>query len=448
MGTVTNAERARQAVAAGAEYLVTPNVSAAVADIARAHGIYLCMGGLTPSELVAARELGADLLKVFPLPPVGGPAYLAVIRGPLGDLGPMLAGGGFGVDEIPAYRAAGAVAFGLGAQLLAPDPNDEAASAEKIRRALAHARGALDREERFTKGIRSMADSRDVRTQQLLFDRTPEIFATDSAGAFAFPLALDGKGGVDTEPYDEIRFVFSVWHPSGQKVDRPRSRLPRAPGLVRPRRRALDEARRDRAGRRRRTARGETLRRLDRAADHGRPERLRARRQRFRAALAASDPRERLPRGLTAAARASMRRLAAPRPPRAARRVQDRPAGPRRTGRSRLDRAARDRARDRAHAESGRAGDARLARPDRAGRDRHHPRQRTRPPLALRLRPDDARGRHRPRHPRGARPGDRPRPDRRRGARQLRHRRRATASSPIAAPAGFPPPRARASPRR
>jgi 2-dehydro-3-deoxyphosphogluconate aldolase/(4S)-4-hydroxy-2-oxoglutarate aldolase len=138
MGTVTTPARAREAVAAGAEFLVTPNVSAAVADVARAHSIYLCMGALTPSELVAAHELGADLLKVFPLPPVGGPAYLSVVRGPLGDLGPMLAGGGFGVDEIPAYRAAGAVAFGLGAQLFG---DGEEASAAKIGRALAHARG-------------------------------------------------------------------------------------------------------------------------------------------------------------------------------------------------------------------------------------------------------------------------------------------------------------------
>ncbi len=137
MGTVTTAARAQAAVAAGSEFLVTPNVSAAVAGIARAHGLYLCMGGLTPSELVAAHELGADLLKVYPLPPVGGPAYLAVVRQPLGDLAPMLAGGGFGIDEIPAYRAAGAVAFGIGAPLLGPD--DEA-TARNIRRALALAR--------------------------------------------------------------------------------------------------------------------------------------------------------------------------------------------------------------------------------------------------------------------------------------------------------------------
>ena len=75
--------------------------------------VFLCMGALTPTELVAAHELGADLVKVYPLPPVGGAAYLSVVRQPLGDI-PMLAGGGFGIEEIPAYRAAGAVAFGIG----------------------------------------------------------------------------------------------------------------------------------------------------------------------------------------------------------------------------------------------------------------------------------------------------------------------------------------------
>lgn len=138
MGTVTTAARAREAVAAGSEFVVTPNVSAAVADIARARHLFLCMGALSPSELVAAHELGADLLKVYPLPPVGGPAYLSVVRQPLGDIGPMLAGGGFGIEEIPAYRAAGAVAFGIGAPLLSPD--DEMTS-RNIRRALALARG-------------------------------------------------------------------------------------------------------------------------------------------------------------------------------------------------------------------------------------------------------------------------------------------------------------------
>ncbi|MEO7794313.1 MAG: 2-dehydro-3-deoxyphosphogluconate aldolase [Thermoanaerobaculia bacterium] len=138
MGTVTTAARAHEAVAAGSEFIVTPNVSAAVAGIAHEHGTYLCMGGLTPTELVAAHELGADLLKVYPLPPVGGPAYLSVVRQPLGDLAPMLAGGGFGIDDIPAYRAAGAVAFGIGAPLFS---TDDAVTSRNIHRALSLARG-------------------------------------------------------------------------------------------------------------------------------------------------------------------------------------------------------------------------------------------------------------------------------------------------------------------
>src|SRR3954452_10835445 len=139
MGTVTTAARAREAVAAGAEFLVTPNVSAEVAREARQAGLFLVMGALTPTEIAAAVEVGADLVKVYPLPPVGGPAYLQVIRGPLGDI-PMLAAGGFGVEEIPAYARAGASAFGLAAPLLGVGP-DAAEARRRVARALALARG-------------------------------------------------------------------------------------------------------------------------------------------------------------------------------------------------------------------------------------------------------------------------------------------------------------------
>ncbi|MFL6263610.1 MAG: bifunctional 4-hydroxy-2-oxoglutarate aldolase/2-dehydro-3-deoxy-phosphogluconate aldolase [Thermoanaerobaculia bacterium] len=140
MGTVTTAARAREAVAAGAEFLVTPNVSAEVAREARQAGLFLVLGALTPTEIVTAVEVGADLVKVYPLPPVGGPAYLSVIRGPLGDV-PMLAAGGFGVEEIPAYRQAGAVAFGLAAPLLGVGSSEPQAR-ERIERAITLARGA------------------------------------------------------------------------------------------------------------------------------------------------------------------------------------------------------------------------------------------------------------------------------------------------------------------
>lgn len=136
MGTVTTAARAERAIAAGAEFIVSPNVSPAVAQVAREAGVFLVMGALTPTEIVAARAAGADLVKVYPLPPVGGPSYLATVRGPLDDI-PMLAAGGFGIEEIPAYARAGAVAYGIGAPLLGANPQETAAN---VARALTLAR--------------------------------------------------------------------------------------------------------------------------------------------------------------------------------------------------------------------------------------------------------------------------------------------------------------------
>jgi 2-dehydro-3-deoxyphosphogluconate aldolase/(4S)-4-hydroxy-2-oxoglutarate aldolase len=137
MGTVTSTARAREALDAGAELIVTPNTTRAVAEMVVDAGTFLLAGALTATEIVNAHAWGADLIKVFPLPPVGGPAYLSVIRGPLGDI-PMLAAGGFGIEEIPAYREAGAVAFGIGGPLVG---GDDADTAQRIRRALALARG-------------------------------------------------------------------------------------------------------------------------------------------------------------------------------------------------------------------------------------------------------------------------------------------------------------------
>lgn len=53
---------------------------------------------------------------------------------------------------------------------------------------------------------------------QLVFDPTPEIFATDSGGTFLFPLQVGGRDHVETAEYDEARFLFSIWHPSSRRV--------------------------------------------------------------------------------------------------------------------------------------------------------------------------------------------------------------------------------------
>ena len=137
MGTVTSEERARAAVGAGSEFVVTPNLDADVARLAGEAGLFLVLGALTATEIVTASRLGADLVKVYPLPPVGGPLYLSTVRQPLSDI-PMLAAGGFGPEEIPAYRRAGAIAFGLGAQLLGAGA---VADRQRVATALASARG-------------------------------------------------------------------------------------------------------------------------------------------------------------------------------------------------------------------------------------------------------------------------------------------------------------------
>lgn len=137
MGTVSTGDRARAALAAGSEFVVSPNVDPEVASVAQESDVFLILGALTPTEIVEADRLGADLVKVYPLPPVGGPKYLSTVRQPLPDI-QMLAAGGFDVDEISAYREAGAVAFTLGAQLLGPDGD---ADRQRVDMAMARAKG-------------------------------------------------------------------------------------------------------------------------------------------------------------------------------------------------------------------------------------------------------------------------------------------------------------------
>lgn len=54
--------------------------------------------------------------------------------------------------------------------------------------------------------------------QHLLFDHTPEIFASDAHGAFQHPLQLDEQVTFDTAGYDEVRFVISVWYPAQDRI--------------------------------------------------------------------------------------------------------------------------------------------------------------------------------------------------------------------------------------
>jgi 2-dehydro-3-deoxyphosphogluconate aldolase/(4S)-4-hydroxy-2-oxoglutarate aldolase len=118
-GTVLTAKQAADALAAGARFLIAPNVSDAVAGAAREAGAFYCPGAYTTGEILHAVEKGAHLVKVYPVGVVGGPAYIQVIRDPLPNI-PMLAAGGTNLENIVPFFAAGCIACGLGGSLADP----------------------------------------------------------------------------------------------------------------------------------------------------------------------------------------------------------------------------------------------------------------------------------------------------------------------------------------
>ncbi|MEV7991850.1 bifunctional 4-hydroxy-2-oxoglutarate aldolase/2-dehydro-3-deoxy-phosphogluconate aldolase [Streptomyces sp. NPDC086077] len=115
-GTVLTADDARAAHRAGARWAVTPAVGEGV-GAAHALGMPVLAGVMTPTEILAARALGATALKVFPAAQAGGPAYLHALRGPFPHELFVPVGG---VDEAAAeaYLAAGATAVGVGSPLI------------------------------------------------------------------------------------------------------------------------------------------------------------------------------------------------------------------------------------------------------------------------------------------------------------------------------------------
>lgn len=118
-GTVLTAAQARDALAAGARFIIAPNLSREVAAEAVRAGVMFCPGAYTTTEILAAREAGAHVVKVYPVGVAGGPPYIRVIRDPLPDV-PMLAAGGTTLDNVVPFLEAGCVGVGLGASLADP----------------------------------------------------------------------------------------------------------------------------------------------------------------------------------------------------------------------------------------------------------------------------------------------------------------------------------------
>ena len=115
-GTVINVDLAKQAIAHGAQFLVTPNTNREVAEICKTNGVPLVMGAMTPTEVADALAFGADIVKLFPAGELGI-TYFKSLKGPF-DTVPFFAVGGIDEDNISDWFKAGVDGVGLGSCLV------------------------------------------------------------------------------------------------------------------------------------------------------------------------------------------------------------------------------------------------------------------------------------------------------------------------------------------
>jgi 2-dehydro-3-deoxyphosphogluconate aldolase / (4S)-4-hydroxy-2-oxoglutarate aldolase len=116
-GTVTTALQAEVCLDAGAQFLVSPGLSVPVLQAASKRGVLAVPGALTPTELMAAHEAGAKLIKIFPCGSAGGPKHIKALKAPFPEA-KLIPTGGVNLTNAADYLAAGSFALGVGADLV------------------------------------------------------------------------------------------------------------------------------------------------------------------------------------------------------------------------------------------------------------------------------------------------------------------------------------------
>ena len=118
-GTVLDLETARACLAVGAKFITSPGLDLEIVEFCVKAGVIVMPGVLTPSEIIAAVKAGADFVKIFPCTQVGGVDYLQALKAPFPNVS-FIAAGGINQQTAGKYLAAGAVAVGIGADLIPP----------------------------------------------------------------------------------------------------------------------------------------------------------------------------------------------------------------------------------------------------------------------------------------------------------------------------------------
>ena len=138
-GTVLSIEDVMRVAEAGGRFALSPVFDPRIVDEAHLHGMLAVPGASTPTEIIAAHRHGARMVKVFPAGPLGGPAYLRAIRGPLPDV-PMVPTSGATAETLHEYLDAGAVAIGVGNEVFPPG-----FTLESVEKAARRVREAMDK---------------------------------------------------------------------------------------------------------------------------------------------------------------------------------------------------------------------------------------------------------------------------------------------------------------
>lgn len=118
-GTVCTPDGLQDALAAGAQFIVTPVLQETVVATAVREGVPVFPGTYTPTEIYKAWSLGAAAVKVFPATQLG-PQYLRDVSAPLDDI-KLLPTGGVSLENIKSFFEAGAFGVGMGSSLLRKD---------------------------------------------------------------------------------------------------------------------------------------------------------------------------------------------------------------------------------------------------------------------------------------------------------------------------------------
>ena len=133
-GTLLSEESLVQAIEAGAQFGVTPGFNPSVINAAKERDFFLIPGVATPGELEQAIALGARLVKVFPIEPLGGIAYLKALSGPYLQTGvKLIPMGGIKMADVPRYISVPIVGA-LGGSWMAPQNLIERGDWEAIAR--------------------------------------------------------------------------------------------------------------------------------------------------------------------------------------------------------------------------------------------------------------------------------------------------------------------------